>query len=77
MIEFPGRIFKVDTIVPYTKKVFKNLNIQKANITTRNFPETVQQIRKVHSIKDGGTTYLFFTTNIKNEKIMIVCSKVG
>ena len=76
LINFPGRYFKIEKISPYTKKDLKKLNISKANITTRNFPETVQEIRKKLKIKDGGSIYLFFTTNIKEEKIIIICSKI-
>ncbi|APS39647.1 MULTISPECIES: THUMP-like domain-containing protein [Salegentibacter] len=76
-INFPGRKFKILEIEKYKpgllKKKFKNL---KANITTRNFPESVVILRKKLKIKDGGKTYLFFTTNINNQKIVLVCEKV-
>jgi hypothetical protein len=75
LLVFPGRTFKIQTIIDYNKKDLKALNISKANITTRNFPETVQQIRQKHRIKDGGNTYIFFTTNYLNKKIVIVCAK--
>ena len=77
LIEFPGRTFAIDTVIAYNKKTLKSLGIAKANITTRNFPETVQQLRKKYRIKDGGQTYIFFTTNILNEKLVIVCSKIN
>ena len=48
----------------------------KANVTTRNFPETVQQIRKKLALKDGGNNYLFFTTDLNNKKIIIATKKV-
>ncbi|WP_299391350.1 class I SAM-dependent methyltransferase [uncultured Gelidibacter sp.] len=76
LVEFPGRAFEILQIVPYNKKQIKALAIGKANITTRNFPETVQNIRKTFKIKDGGNQYLFFTTNDDNEKILIVCKKI-
>lgn len=76
LIDFPGRIFQILNVLPYNKKLIKTLDIDKANITTRNFPETVQALRKHFKIKDGGTKYLFFTTNEENEKIVIVCKKV-
>ncbi|PKH51713.1 SAM-dependent methyltransferase [Tenacibaculum sp. Bg11-29] len=72
---FPGRTFKVNTIIPYNKKKIKKL-ITKANITTRNFPKTVAQIRIETKLKDGGDTYLFFTTNVNNELIVISCTKI-
>ncbi|MFI1743182.1 THUMP-like domain-containing protein [Thalassobellus sediminis] len=74
-INFPGRAFKIENIIDYNKKALKKLNITKANITTRNFPETVQEIRKKFNIKDGGDSFIFFTTNVDNEKIVIVTSK--
>ncbi|RXJ51128.1 class I SAM-dependent methyltransferase [Gelidibacter gilvus] len=76
LILFPGRAFKILKAVPYHKKQIKTLNIQKANLTTRNFPDTVQNIRNLFKIKDGGDDYIFFTTDINNEKIVLVCAKV-
>lgn len=75
LIDFPGRVFKIEKVIPYNKKTLKQLNIQKANVTTRNFPETVESIRKKLNIKDGGDDYLFFTTNLHNEKLYLVCKK--
>ncbi|MEZ4855863.1 MAG: class I SAM-dependent methyltransferase [Gelidibacter sp.] len=74
-IDFPGRCFEIETVFLYNKKALKYFGIKKANITVRNFPESVQQIRKKLNIKDGGSTYLFFTTNLKNEKIGMLCKK--
>lgn len=75
LIDFPGRIFKIEKCIPYNKKAIKKLGIGKANITTRNFPETVQQIRKKFKFKDGGNWYLFFTTALEN-KVLVICRKV-
>ncbi|MEH6538045.1 MAG: class I SAM-dependent methyltransferase [Psychroserpens sp.] len=75
LVDFPGRSFKIESVLDYNKKQMKSLGVSQANITTRNFQETVQQIRKKHRIKDGGNTYLFFTTNYLNEKIVVICSK--
>lgn len=76
LIDFPGRTFKIENIIAYNKKELKRLNILKANITIRNFSETVQKIRKKFNIKEGGDMYLFFTTDIENNKIVIICSKL-
>lgn len=76
LIDFPGRTFKIEHCISYDKKLIKNLiPTKKANITTRNFPESVEQIRKKTGLKDGGNQYLFFTTNLQNEKVIIICSK--
>lgn len=75
-IEFPGRIFEIQTIIDYSKaNMKKHLENQKANITTRNFPETVENIRKKWKIKDGGTMYCFFTTDRNDNKIVLICTK--
>ncbi|GAA3620833.1 THUMP-like domain-containing protein [Flavivirga jejuensis] len=76
LIDFPGRSFKIENVVLYNKKELKKLGISKANITTRNFPETVVQIRKKFNIKEGGHLYLFFTTDSDNNKMVLITSKV-
>jgi len=77
LIEFPGRRFIVEQISSYNKKeIQKCLKENKANITTRNFPETVAQIRKKTKIKDGGTQYLFFTTVNNDNLKVLICSQV-
>ena len=75
LIDFPGRSFKVDSILKYSKRNLNNLNISKANITTRNFPMNVKDLRKESKISDGGDNYLFFTTNHINEQIIIKTKK--
>ncbi|WP_166381660.1 class I SAM-dependent methyltransferase [Polaribacter sp. 11A2H] len=76
IIDFPGRTFKIENVLSYDKKKLKKLVVEnKANITTRNFPKTVAQIRKETKIKDGGNSYLFFTTHNTNDYIVISCKK--
>ncbi|MGJ8761624.1 MAG: class I SAM-dependent methyltransferase [Polaribacter sp.] len=76
IIDFPGRTFKIENVLSYDKKKLKKLVVgNKANITTRNFPKTVAQIRKETKIKDGGNSYLFFTTHNTNDHIVISCKK--
>ncbi len=77
LIDFPGRSFEIMHCISYDKKQLKKLiPSKKANITTRNFPESVAQIRKKTGLKDGGNKYLFFTTDLNNNKIILLCSKV-
>ncbi|WP_298116947.1 class I SAM-dependent methyltransferase [Flavobacterium sp.] len=77
IVDFPGRIFEIQKIVNYSKSEMKEfLENQKANITVRNFPETVENIRKKWKIKDGGNQYCFFTTDINNNKIVLICTKI-
>jgi len=75
LISFEGRRFTIDAIIPYQKAEMKSLEGKKMNVTTRNFSLSVEDIRKKWKIKDGGDTYAFFTTNMKNEKVVLACSK--
>lgn len=76
LIDFPGRRFKIEQIMKYDKKVFKKIiPDNKANITTRNFPKTVAQIRKETNLKDGGNYYLFFTTDLHEKLICLLTIK--
>ncbi|WP_282042802.1 THUMP-like domain-containing protein [Winogradskyella flava] len=75
LIEFPGRRFKIVKKLPFNKKVFTKENISKANVATRNFPLSVSDIRKKLKLKDGGNTYLFFTTDKRHSKVILVCAK--
>ncbi|MCT4629611.1 class I SAM-dependent methyltransferase [Winogradskyella sp.] len=74
-IDFPGRQFVIEKVIPFNKKEFAKKRITKANVTTRNFPLSVNEIRKKLKIKDGGNIYLFFTTDVNNSKIILLCSK--
>ena len=78
LISFPGRIFTIEKVIRYDNQSMKSfLANKKANVTTRNFPETVEQIRKKWKVTDGGDLYCFFTTNMKNDKIVIFCTKLN
>ncbi|WP_395058165.1 class I SAM-dependent methyltransferase [Flavobacterium sp.] len=77
IIDFPGRVFKIENCFEYNKSEMKEfLQNTKANITIRNFPETVENIRKKWKISDGGNTYTFFTTDANNHKIVLICAKI-
>jgi len=76
LVDFPGRCFKIEQIIPYNKKDIKFLENTKCNVTTRNFPLKVEEIRKKHKIKDGGDFYAFFTTDLNNDKIVVICKKI-
>ncbi len=72
---FPGRKFKIEKVWYYSKKAMKIIDFKKANISVRNFPESVDSLRKRFKILEGGESYLFFTTDVNGEKIIIHCKK--
>lgn len=77
VIDFPGRIFEVIAQIPYRKQEMRQwLERKKANVATRNFPDSVETIRKKWKIKDGGDQYCFFTTLPNEDKIVLICTKI-
>lgn len=74
---FPGRSFVVEEVYPFSGKLCKSLakDIPQANITVRNFPLSVDELRKRTKIADGGEVYLFATTLADNSKILVKCRK--
>ena len=75
--DFPGRTFKLDAVCKYNKKeLLKHLSDKKANVTRRNFPVSIKEIRKKTGIKEGGEHYLFATTLKDNQPKILLCSKI-
>ncbi|MDD4993712.1 MAG: RsmD family RNA methyltransferase [Paludibacter sp.] len=77
VLEFPGRIFEVLKQRGSSKKDLKELsaNNSKANITTRNYPLSVEELRKKLQLKDGGDLYLFACTLAPDTKVILECRK--
>jgi hypothetical protein len=74
--DFPGRTFEVIETLGFSKADIKRVqSLQKANITVRNFPESVQQLRKRLKLADGGDNYIFATTLSDGNKVLILCRK--
>jgi hypothetical protein len=71
---FFGRSFQVITKLPFSKSTVKNYlktqSISKANVSARNFVDSVDGIRKTFDLADGGEEYLFFSTDSSRNKWM-------
>lgn len=74
---FPGRRFKVTDVYTFGKKDLKRLKsvTAQANLTVRNFPSSVEALRKKLKLKDGGEIYLFATTLSDGEHVLIQSRK--
>ena len=74
---FPGRSFRIIAISSFNKKELKRplSGITKANITTRNFPLSVAELRKRLKLKDGGETYIFATTLSDESHVLMITKK--
>lgn len=75
--DFPGRHFQVVGVSGFGKKEIKHFleGVEKANLTVRNFPSTVADLRKRLKLKEGGELYIFATTLWNDEKVLIKCIK--
>ena len=76
--DFPGRRFKVVETSTFNKKELKTFieGLENANITIRNFPSTVAELRKKLKLKEGGDFYIFATTLNNGEKVLIKCKSI-
>ena len=76
--DFPGRKFRIRAVTTLNKKDIKKAldGIAKANISVRNFPMSVDQLRKRLKIKEGGSDYIFATTLMDKSHILLLCSRL-
>ena len=76
--DFPGRGFVVEKASTMNKKELRNTikDITQANITVRNFPASVADLRRKLRLSDGGDTYIFATTLADGTHILFVCRRV-
>jgi len=76
--DFPGRRFAITAITTMNKKELGRAlsGITRANIATRNFPMTAQQLRQRLRLQDGGDCYIFGTTTVTGEHRLYICNKL-
>lgn len=72
---FIGKKFKVINVSSY-KDFAKQKLTKQANIIVRNFPLSVEELKKKHKLKDGGENYIIFTTNNSDQLIVINCERI-
>ena len=74
---FPGRAFRITAVSTMNKQELKTkiLPLRQANISVRNFPLTVAQLRQRLKLGEGGSNYLFATTLASGQRVLLVCEK--
>ncbi len=77
--DFPGRTFQIDAVTSLNKRELKEKTggLTQANITVRNFPLSVAELRKRLKLSEGGSTYIFATTLANGEKVLLICHKTA
>ncbi len=75
--QIAGRVFEVLAQCNYQKKdVLKNLTVSKANIATRNFPDSPEQMYKKLGLNTGGSYYLWGIRDAENQAKILITRKV-
>jgi len=73
---FPGRIFQTESFVKSDPKIIRNFfPAGKGNVVTRNYPLTVEGLRKKINLKEGGDKFLIGCSGVK-KKFLIVATKI-
>ncbi|MGL4956832.1 MAG: class I SAM-dependent methyltransferase [Bacteroidales bacterium] len=76
--QFFGKIFAVKAVFSLNEKNIKEyLPLRKANVVVRNFPISVEQIRRKYKIDDGGDIFLFATTLHNGERKIIQAQRIA
>lgn len=76
---FPGRTFRIDAVTSLNRRELKaRLSaLKQANITVRNFPLTVAELRRRLRLADGGTAYIFATTLATGDHVLLICNRIS
>ena len=74
--DFPGRIFKIiHSVKPSAKNLKETFPEEKANVITRNYPLTTEELRKKTKLKDGGELYLLGFSG-QAEKYLVAAERI-
>lgn len=76
---FPGRTFQVDAVTTLNRRELRTAlaGLSQANITVRNFPLSVAELRRRLKLSEGGSTYIFATTLADKSHVLLVCRKTS
>lgn len=76
--DFPGRTFRVERTTGFGKRELRAFcsGTPRANLTVRNFPSTVAELRRRLHLREGGDEYWFATTLADGRRTLIACRKV-
>ncbi len=71
---FPGRVFKIEKANPTEAELKKYLPDGKANVVTRNYPISAEELKKKLKLKDGGDLFVIGTQSSK--KMILLAKRV-
>lgn len=74
--DFPGKVFKIERLIKAdAKTVHRFIPEKKANVVTRNYPLSADNLKKKLQLTDGGIIYLLAFSSTK-KKYTTICSRV-
>ncbi len=77
--DFPGRVFEIVSDWGQAKKKWK-VHVAtlggRINVVARNYPLTVNELKKRLKLSDGGSRYLFACTSADGRKFLIECERL-
>ena len=73
--DFPGRIFEIIESVKPDRKLKDHLPEGKANIVLRNYPLSVDDLKKKTGLTDGGDVYIVGCSGV-NEKFTLLARRL-
>ncbi|MFM9837108.1 MAG: THUMP-like domain-containing protein [Cyclobacteriaceae bacterium] len=68
---FPGRTFKIERIDPTDKELKMLLLGGKANVATRNYPLSAEELKKKLRLKDGGEKFVIGFSGVAKKYIAL------
>ncbi len=73
---YAGKLYEIESAMPYKPKQFRSLKISNATIITHNFPYSSEQIQKALKIKSGSSKLLILTT-MKGEPFIFTVKPIN
>ena len=77
--DIPAELYRIVSVLPYSSKIIKRLkrDYPTANIATRNFPVSSDNLRSKLQIKDGGNVRIVGTTDFNGNPILIISNHLN
>lgn len=71
---FPGKIYKVDSTLPFNKRTIKEVQGIEAEVTAKNFPMSSADLVKRLKSRSSNARHLFALGLLDSSNVMFVCS---
>jgi hypothetical protein len=69
--DFPGRVFKIEALNPTLQMLKELLPEGKANVATRNYPLSAQELKKKLKLNDGGGKFVIGFSEERRKSVVI------